>query len=511
MPTLADQSRSLAGKMGAVGHTVLDYFLGPKTRTAIDAQGNPVQQPLSTGQRVGNLVTAGVRGAIAGAAQRGPGATGRAALAGFQMGEQQREEAANTALRNQQMIRTALDLQDKNLDIGIKTATLAGAIQDAKDAGDTEVGRFKTNKEVGDFLNNSTPDQTKEHAAGLANSDPSKSYRVYFDPKGGFVVMSHDKADDDKPIGAGDHPLYQFNITTGKDGKQTGSLDVKGQAPDDMTKGKFHDWNQQEQSKLGKFQSDQAALKEKQKGPVQKEGVDDQGRRRFGFPQPDGSFSSDQAGKMPIPGFAPAPPAGEVPPSPAVIAGKVQETRAVESAKQDVKRQYAAISPGNMLVGSMPDGSQVAGTQDELQRAGATGVMKLDADNAKKTIISRQLIAPSGLFALVNNDLRQLDQSGKLGVVASRWSDFMAGKVGSEPEFTKLRTHMGLLATALMQAHVGARGSNEMLEHFKSLADYRISDGPTLRSALGAEYGYVKEKAMLPKKPLAPPAAGGTE
>jgi hypothetical protein len=153
----------------------------------------------------------------------------------------------------------------------------------------------------------------------------------------------------------------------------------------------------------------------------------------------------------------------------------------------------------NLLVGSLPDGSQVAGTQRELQAAGASGITKLPTTEGAKVVVARQLIAPNGLFASVAQDIHELDAKGKLGVAASRWNDFLAGKVGDEPDFVKLRTDMGLLGTALMQAHVGARGSHEMLEHFKSLADYRISDATTLGAALGREYSYVTEKAMLPK------------
>ncbi len=160
----------------------------------------------------------------------------------------------------------------------------------------------------------------------------------------------------------------------------------------------------------------------------------------------------------------------------------------------------AAPKAENLLVGSMPDGSQVAGTAQDLQAVGAGGIAKLPTTEGSKVVVARQLIAPNGLFASVNQDIRDLDAKGKLGVAASRWNDFLAGKVGDEPDFAKLRTDMGLLGTALMQAHVGARGSHEMLEHFKSLADYRISDAATLRAALGREYNYVTEKAMLPKK-----------
>lgn len=165
------------------------------------------------------------------------------------------------------------------------------------------------------------------------------------------------------------------------------------------------------------------------------------------------------------------------------------------AAEQNAKQ----ATSNTLLVGTLPNGDQVAGTAEQLQQWGAAGGNKLPANEASKVVVARQLVSPSGLFAQVNEDLRKLDQEGRLGTIASRWNEFMTGKVGSDPEFAPLKAHMGLLSTALMQAHVGARGSEEMLKHFEQLADYKISDGPTLRKALGAEYQYVSEKAMLPK------------
>lgn len=153
----------------------------------------------------------------------------------------------------------------------------------------------------------------------------------------------------------------------------------------------------------------------------------------------------------------------------------------------------------NMYVGTAPDGAQVAGTSSDLQSAGAQGVTKLDADTQKKVITARQLIAPNGLFLDVKNDIAALDSQGKLGNVASRWNNFMAGKLGDDPDFAALNTHMGLLSTALMQAHVGARGSSEMLEHFQNLMNQKISTPQQLKAQLNAAYSYVKEKAMVPK------------
>lgn len=60
----------------------------------------------------------------------------------------------------------------------------------------------------------------------------------------------------------------------------------------------------------------------------------------------------------------------------------------------------------------------------------------------------------------------------RLGPAGGRWAEFWAGKVGAnDPDFTRLRTEIGLLQTRLMRMHVGARGGQEMLAHFKDLFD----------------------------------------
>src|SRR5438477_9764422 len=85
--------------------------------------------------------------------------------------------------------------------------------------------------------------------------------------------------------------------------------------------------------------------------------------------------------------------------------------------------ELAAKNAGStaMYVGSAKDGSQIAGTSDELAAAGASGVTKLDADTQKKVFTARQMIAPNGLFKDVKTDIAQLEKDGKLGNVASRW------------------------------------------------------------------------------------------
>lgn len=186
---------------------------------------------------------------------------------------------------------------------------------------------------------------------------------------------------------------------------------------------------------------------------------------------------------------------------------KAQNTKDINAAKPQ-----KPAAPGTLLVGSDQNGNQIAGTQDELNAAGATGVTKLDNDTGKKVITARQLISPNGLFAQIRQDIDNLGQKGLMGSSAqARFQNALLEKGGTDPDFAPLFVHTHLLSTALMQAHVGSRGSSDMMEEFKSLANAGKMSAPTLKAALGAEYSYVHEKAMLPKKQAAAPAQPATQ
>lgn len=155
-------------------------------------------------------------------------------------------------------------------------------------------------------------------------------------------------------------------------------------------------------------------------------------------------------------------------------------------------------------------GNPVLVPAGQAQQMGIQNPMKADADMVNKAMAARHWLnlankqgdskAPEdmGIMQLVD----KLDKEGKLGPVASRWNEFMSGKVGAgDPDVAALRAKMGLSTTLLMQAHVGSRGSAQMLEHFEDLANQKKLDGPTLKAALGAEVDYVRDKAMDPNPP----------
>jgi len=102
--------------------------------------------------------------------------------------------------------------------------------------------------------------------------------------------------------------------------------------------------------------------------------------------------------------------------------------------------------------------------------------------NATKTMIE---MAPTvNKFADKIEPL--IDQlNDELGPGSGRWTEFWAGKIGAkDPKYTQLRTDLGLLRTALMRMHVGARGGTDMLLYFKDLIDQGKQNPENLKAAL---------------------------
>jgi hypothetical protein len=199
-------------------------------------------------------------------------------------------------------------------------------------------------------------------------------------------------------------------------------------------------------------------------------------------------------------------------------------TKAQQDTANEMRRQTAALAAQNaedrrdkdsmqVVVGTDADGNRVLVSKGEADKLNLTGVTKADADLQNKseaarhwlTLASKNGDTPEtmGIMQLID----KMDKEGKLGIAASRWSDFMAGKVGAgDREFTALRAKMGLANTKLMQAHVGSRGGAFMLEHFEDLANAGKMDAQTLKAGVGSELDYMKDVAMLPQSKKEAPA-----
>lgn len=125
------------------------------------------------------------------------------------------------------------------------------------------------------------------------------------------------------------------------------------------------------------------------------------------------------------------------------------------------------------------------------------------------TSVTRAMIekAPT-VVHFVDRITNLLDENEKtLGPIAGRWEDFKVGKIGLKNRgYKQLATDMALMDTALMNMHVGNRGGEAMLEHFRKLTDMVKDDPDNLRGALQEirDYAeYIKSKA--PQGSLANP------
>src|SRR5271157_2296730 len=101
----------------------------------------------------------------------------------------------------------------------------------------------------------------------------------------------------------------------------------------------------------------------------------------------------------------------------------------------------------------------------------------------------------------IYGQIDHMEKDGKLGPIMSKWSDFMAGKVGTDYEAGRLRFNIGLMDTLLAKAHGGARGggSPAMMQHFASLLSSKNMDANTLRTTLKEAEIWLTEYAKHPE------------
>jgi hypothetical protein len=186
-----------------------------------------------------------------------------------------------------------------------------------------------------------------------------------------------------------------------------------------------------------------------------------------------------------------------------------EQTNAIRAQTFELARDKADMKP---VMGQDPKtGQTVLVPMSQAQSMGLQNAVQASDDATNKAFAARHWLtlatkpAPAGaapedmsISQLIDN----LDKAGKLGPLASRWNEFMAGKVGAgDPYVEALRAKMGLPTTLLMQAHVGNRGSAQMLEHFEDLANQKKLDGPTLRTSFNSEINYVRDRSMDPNPP----------
>jgi len=185
-------------------------------------------------------------------------------------------------------------------------------------------------------------------------------------------------------------------------------------------------------------------------------------------------------------------------------------TNAIRAQTFEFARDKQDLKP---VTGTDPKtGQQVIANYGDAQKMGLTGMTQASDDMVNKAYAARHFLNlatrpgdpastdPADLS--ISQLIDKLDTAGKLGPLASRWNDFMAGKFGAgDADYAALRAKMGLSTTAMMQAHLGSRGGSAMLEHFEDLASAGKMDGTTLRAGFNSEINYMREKAADPNPP----------
>lgn len=76
----------------------------------------------------------------------------------------------------------------------------------------------------------------------------------------------------------------------------------------------------------------------------------------------------------------------------------------------------------------------------------------------------------SQLFGKVRAKLAEANKAGKLGPTSGRVNEFMTGTIGADdPMFSEVRALGSLTASGMLKAHFGARGGQQMYDHFEAL------------------------------------------
>lgn len=163
------------------------------------------------------------------------------------------------------------------------------------------------------------------------------------------------------------------------------------------------------------------------------------------------------------------------------------------------KWQAVKNEMGTVIGWANPDAKEFRSTQDM-----GIGELKPPITSATKTMME----AAPKVKEFVKRIRQSLTNIGDdLGPIGGRWQEFFTGKVGTEnKEYTNLRTNTLLLSTLLMRMHVGARGAQGLLEHFKSIMDMSYQSKENLETAMNVIDEYADDVLKPMKKSNSQPS-----
>lgn len=270
------QRSGLSAILAAVGNALG----GGATRGQVNPQTGAIEQVnRSTGSKIGSAISTLARGAAAGAAQHGPGATGRAALAGvqaqdeFQQQQEQKlkgesENVRQTQAAGQQQLLTQASLNKSKQELAGMVITnkaagltmsehlvdIANKAESIKSLPGAKVlGTFDSNDQLNEFLEGSGKELSGQFAADFARN---KIVPV-LQPDGKFAAVQLPKPLNEYPAEAGQKvPFPQF----GPD--KNGKMSVTGvkwhDATPGMTMGEVYQNQVAAATTIGTFEREQA-------------------------------------------------------------------------------------------------------------------------------------------------------------------------------------------------------------------------------------------------------------
>lgn len=168
----------------------------------------------------------------------------------------------------------------------------------------------------------------------------------------------------------------------------------------------------------------------------------------------------------------------------------------------EILRNFArdAQAPQRPITMVLPGGNAIGVTPGAKVPEGAQTPQQVGQENTTTSATKTMMEAAPKVIDLSNRVEQEINkQLESLGPASGRWSEFMTGKVGApNREFAKLRTDVMLLQTLLMRMHVGARGGQLMMEHFKNLIDVAGQDPENLKGALEEIRNYAHDLNSKP-------------
>jgi hypothetical protein len=173
------------------------------------------------------------------------------------------------------------------------------------------------------------------------------------------------------------------------------------------------------------------------------------------------------------------PPASYLPKSTSTIEYKQMDDGTIQALPKGTTTQAVLPGKGGAAApkgGSAPVAVKDAQGQPLIGKGAVTNTTRTMVETAPKVL---------DLVDRIKGQINDLDKSGALGPGMSRWNEFWSGKVGTDnPQFRALMTNTTLLSTLLMRMHMGARGGQQIMQHFDQMIGAGHQSAANLRSSL---------------------------